>query len=89
MKHICVTDEAFEKAQIKARDLGFPNVEAWIESLIEEDIREIDLENCLTPERMDKVRHAADQIRRGDAYTENQVDAHFEARRMTSRRIAE
>jgi hypothetical protein len=85
--HVQLDDRLYQKAKQRAAEAGFASVDEYVadvvgQDLIEEfDAKQPDLQHLFTPERIALIEAAAQEIKDGKCYTDEQVTEYFRQKR--------
>jgi len=82
MQPIHLDDQLYQESQRRAAEAGFPNVDAYVANVVQQDLHEEteDFEHLFTPERLAHIARAAAQIDAGQGLTLEQANAELAKR---------
>jgi len=79
LHHVQLSDQAYEKAKLRASEAGFQTVDEYVADVLLSEVgpQTEDLDRLFTPERLAHIDRSSAQIKAGEYYTADQVREHF------------
>lgn len=80
MRHVQLSDQAYEEVKRRALLAGCPSVDEYVADALLTEVgpQTQDLDELFTPTRLAAIDRATARIRAGESYTADQVREHFD-----------